>query len=192
MCECDVGYTSANCADSCIDKCSSRGVCKSPTVPCDCFDGYIGDGCGLICPTDIDGQICSGNGTCTEEGGVAVCTCFEGRAGDICAEIADYSSSKTSGKLSGGAIAGYAFLCVGIVMILAIGFYVRRRYTKKITYYEKILADLPADDARIQSLIDEGGLEVPVDDNRIVPDADMQGSDKRRSSGMVPLESISM
>ena len=75
-------------------------------------------------------------------------------------------------------------------MIIAIALYVRRRYTKRITYYEKILADLPADDARIQSLIDEQGLEVPADDNRIIPVAAPPKG--RRDSELVAIDSVRM
>ena len=79
-----------------------------------------------------------------------------------------------------------------IVFILMIAFYVRRRYTKRITYYEKILADLPADDARIQSLIDDQGLEVPADDNRIAPVVSAAPPKGRRDSEMVEIDSVRM
>jgi hypothetical protein len=137
---------------------------------------------------DDYGAVCAGNGTCIEDSGIATCQCFEGQTGNTCEELAQYAGE--THKLSSGAIAGYVFLSVGILLIIAIALYVRRRYTKRITYYEKILADLPADDARIQSLIDEQGLEVPADDNRVIPVA--APSDGRKNSELVEIDSVRM
>ena len=188
-CTCDAGYTGPTCADSCPGMCSNHGDCKSD-MTCDCFEGYVGEACDLKCPVGSGGMICSGNGTCVAEEGVATCSCFEGQTGDVCGEAAQYAAA--SSKLSDGAITAYVFLSLGIVFILMIAFYVRRRYTKRITYYEKILADLPADDARIQSLIDDQGLEVPADDNRIAPVVSAAPPKGRRDSEMVEIDSVRM
>ena len=183
-CTCNAGYTGADCSDMCPGLCNSQGDCESD-MTCDCYEGFVGASCNLECPVGVYGAVCSGNGTCMGDTGEALCECFEGQTGDACGAMAQYAGETR--KLSGGAIAGYVGLSVGILVILVIGFYVRRRYTKRITYYEKILADLPADDARIQSLIDEQGLEVPADDNRIAPQ--QKG---RKDSEMVEIDSVRM
>ena len=74
--------------------CSGHGICNSDNkcsctqgsgfffgATCsDCAHGYSGLNCDLPCPADLQGNVCTGNGSCSN----GVCTCFRGFCGDSC------------------------------------------------------------------------------------------------------------
>ncbi len=89
------------CGISCGD-CGNHGTCddSSGAAICTCGEGYAGERCaecapgyhdeGGTCVVDEEclANTCSGNGTCDDSSGAAICTCDEGYSGERCAECA--------------------------------------------------------------------------------------------------------
>jgi len=174
-CVCAEGYMHADCstANFCLKNCSGVGSCippsrhtqqAAPLTPgtCACEPGFSGpycetvDGASNPAPAGCE-DWCSGQGKCepNEDASAGMCRCYATFEGEDCTEVSK-SSSSSGGSLSGGAIAGYVFLSIGIVFLLVVGVLLYRRYTKRLSYYEKILADLPAGDSRGQHLMASG------------------------------------
>ena len=93
---------------------SGQGTCddgRSGSGECTCNAGYRGLGCWIACPGAAEGHVCSGHGTCDEDG-ACVCTrsaaeghwaaqadcgaCTEGWSGVACALLCP--SNATSGR----------------------------------------------------------------------------------------------
>lgn len=185
VCNCDAGYGGVDCSLECPSQCSSRGTCTTNSSfvnpYCVCDDGWVGDGCELACPDDGDGGMCNGNGTCVAgDDDLAICRCFDGFEGNTCGIVSSAASSGSSSSAPKGLIIGIVVLCASLLVLVGLFFFVRRRFSKKLSYYESIIADMPANDARIQSLIENEGLDPPVSNSVVAPiDIHMSQGDDR-------------